>query len=51
MDIDHFLEEKEELPVSLRLELLQAVEDEVYDGFQEHFVIDGQVSDVVKELV
>lgn len=51
LDIYYFFEKEEELSVSLRLELFQAVEDEVYDWFQELFVIDGEISNVVEELV
>lgn len=51
LDIYYFFEKEEELSVSLGLELFQTVEDEVYDWFQELFVIDGEISDVVEELV
>lgn len=51
LDIYYFFEEEEELSVSLGLELFQAVEDKVYDRFQEFFVINGEISDVVEELI
>lgn len=47
LNIYYFFEKEEELSVSLRLELFQTVEDEVYDRFEELFVIDGEISDVV----
>lgn len=51
LNINHFFEKKEKLSVSLGLEFFQAVEDKVDDGFQEYFVIDGEISDVVEEFV